>query len=296
MTAPEPIDVRQPPPDLASLADQIRQAGEPTPGRPTLVKLTGATEHQVRRALAIVRQDSTSVAPHAVPDRQPVEPLETAGEPLENQTASAGDESPTPPPADHQPTTSGHHAPPVNRQRPLRTWPLAFIGLAAAVAIWGGWVNLGQLTGFGPVDLLPGIGRGWTVNTAVVLPVSVEFYAAWALRVLLAGVQLQPDTRRFAAWSVVASLATGMGAQIASHIMVTAKLASAPDWVTTLVSCVPVLVVGLAATLAALVKRDANGFASPPARVASWRRGRQSTSSLSASRWTHRQPTTGDTP
>jgi uncharacterized protein DUF2637 len=32
--------------------DAARQAGQPTPGRPTLVRLTGATDHAVRKALA----------------------------------------------------------------------------------------------------------------------------------------------------------------------------------------------------------------------------------------------------
>jgi hypothetical protein len=49
----------------ASLVDQVReliaqarQAGRPAPGRPTLVRLTGATDHQVRRALADLASDA----------------------------------------------------------------------------------------------------------------------------------------------------------------------------------------------------------------------------------------------
>jgi hypothetical protein len=49
--------------------EQVRQAvsdaqaaGEPAPGRPTLVKLTGATDYQVRKALATL----------AIADRAPI--------------------------------------------------------------------------------------------------------------------------------------------------------------------------------------------------------------------------------
>jgi hypothetical protein len=56
------------------------------------------------------------------------------------------------------------------------------IGLGAAVAVWSGWVGLGQLTGFGVVQLLPGLWDDLRVNTAVVLPLSVEAYAGYALR------------------------------------------------------------------------------------------------------------------
>ncbi|MFI6026001.1 hypothetical protein [Amycolatopsis magusensis] len=132
------------------ILDQIRQAvaearatGDPKPGRPTLVRLTGATDYQVRKALAILADDKPPAG------------------------ASAGE--PEPPTV---PATSGASA------RLPRPWPLIFVGLAAAVATWGGWVRLGELTGFGPINLLPGVGGGFTLNTAVVLPLSVEFYSA----------------------------------------------------------------------------------------------------------------------
>ena len=37
-------------------------------------------------------------------------------------------------------------------------WPLLLIAAPAAVAIWSGWVGLGSMCGFGPVNLLPGVG------------------------------------------------------------------------------------------------------------------------------------------
>src|SRR2546429_4799400 len=91
---------------------------------------------------------------------------------------------------------------------PVRRWPLVLIAAPAAVAIWSGWVGLGELCGFGPVRLLPGI-SDLTVNTAITLPVGVEAYAAYAL-----GAWMSPDSppgaRRFARWSALGALAYGM--------------------------------------------------------------------------------------
>ncbi|MFF0149127.1 hypothetical protein ATK36_4604 [Amycolatopsis sulphurea] len=214
--------------------DKVRQAvasahaaGHRTPGRPTLMKMTGATDYQVRKALDALGED-------------------------EPPAGASADE-----PGEAEPTMALPEPPRDAVVRLPRPWPLIFIGLAAAVAIWGGWVRLGELTGFGPINLLPGVGGGFTVNTAVVLPLSVEFYSAYALRVLLASDRLSERTRRFARRSFLASLVVGGGAQIASHIMVAARVPDAPWPVTTVVACVPLLVIGLATGLATLVKRDA---------------------------------------
>jgi hypothetical protein len=209
------------------------EAGRPRPGRPTLTKLTGATDHQVRKALAALaaEQPPALQAGDELATDAPTEPIEVAIEPV---------------------------AEPAGRRRLPRPWPLAIIGLAAAVAVWGGWVRLGELTGFGPVNVLPGIGGGFVLDTAVVLPISVEAYAAYALHVLLASAWMSERTRVFARRSFLTSLCVGGGAQIASHVMGAAGVTSAPWWVTTLVACVPVLVVGLATGLATLVRQDAS--------------------------------------
>lgn len=39
--------------------DTARRAGQPVPGRPTLVRITGATDHAVRKALATLANEST---------------------------------------------------------------------------------------------------------------------------------------------------------------------------------------------------------------------------------------------
>ena len=165
--------------------EAARQSGEPRPGRPTLVKLTGATDHQVRKVLAQLATSEVIESP------TPTAGSETA-EVLPDSSASLT-------------TDATNHLSPANARLP-RPWPLVIIGLAAAVAVWGGWVRLGELTGFGAINLLPGIGRGITLNTAVVLPLSVEFYSAYALRVLLASDRLSAENRRFARRSFVASL------------------------------------------------------------------------------------------
>jgi hypothetical protein len=223
---------------MNAVLEQVRAAlakadatGQPRPGRPTLVRLTGATDHQVRKALAELATEEAPalLAGGELATDAPTEPIEVVTEPVIE---------------------------PAGERRLPRPWPLAIIGLAAAVAVWGGWVRLGELTGFGPVNVLPGIGGGFVLDTAVVLPISVEAYAAYALHVLLASAWMSERTRVFARRSFFTSLSVGGGAQIASHVMGAAGVTSAPWWVTTVVATVPVLVVGLATGLATLVRQD----------------------------------------
>src|SRR5690554_3168617 len=64
------------------------------------------------------------------------------------------------------------------------------ISLSAFTAVWGGWVGLGRLVGFGKVNLLPGFvaDGGWaTIDLAITLPIGIEAYAASALYVAVAG-------------------------------------------------------------------------------------------------------------
>ncbi|HEX2300002.1 MAG TPA: ABC transporter permease, partial [Pseudonocardiaceae bacterium] len=63
--------------------------------------------------------------------------------------------------------------------RKVPAWPLIVLALPAAVSIWAGWVGLGGLTGFGVVQLLPGIWDGVRINTAITLPIGMEAYAAY---------------------------------------------------------------------------------------------------------------------
>lgn len=115
------------------------------------------------------------------------------------------------------------------------------------------------MAGFGPVNLLPGIGTGWTINSAIVLPISVEAYAAYALRVWLSTSWHSTRTIRFARRSTWISLGVGGAAQVAYHLLAAAGYTRAPWVVTMLVSLVPVLVLGVASALAKLVHVDRQG-------------------------------------
>jgi hypothetical protein len=166
-------------------------------------------------------------------------------------------------PVTQAPPTTAHPGDPADtRANPGRLpgrWPLALIGIAAAVAIWGGWVDLGQLTGFGIMHPLPGL-PGWLgdlrIDTAIVLPIGIEAYGLYALRVHLSSAVLSARTRDYARRSAWASLGVGAGAQVASHLLSAAGITAAPWGVTVVVACVPVAVLGLATGLAARVRRD----------------------------------------
>lgn len=140
-------------------------------------------------------------------------------------------------------------------RRGSRPWPLVVIGLAAAVSVWSGWVGLGQLAGFGLIQPLPGVWDGLWINSAIVLPISVEAYAAYALRCWLRpGVVVSRTARRFACVSAITSLVIGAAAQVAYHLLVASGLRSAPGGVTVVVATVPVLVLGLATALTSLMQ------------------------------------------
>jgi hypothetical protein len=143
---------------------------------------------------------------------------------------------------------------PTSTDRPRRPWALFLIAAPAAVAVWSGWVGLGALCGFGPVNLLPGFGDGFHINTAITLPVGVEAYGAYALGVWLAAVNAPWRARRFARKSAIGALALGMLGQIAYHLLAAAHRTRAPWPVVVLVSCIPVVVLGFGAALTHLMR------------------------------------------
>jgi len=166
-----------------------------------------------------------------------------------------------------------------DRAKAIRSWPLLVLAVPAAAEVWSGWVGIARLTGFGVVPLLPGIWPSLHLDTAVTLPVGVECYAAYALRAWLAGGHAVSDrTRRFARWSAICSFALGMAGQVAFHLMDQDHVTRAPWGVTTLVSCLPVLVLGMGTALAHMLREDAAAADQPdgqpggPAEVRSPRR------------------------
>jgi hypothetical protein len=189
---------------------------------------------------------TTGRALHVVPDaaegpgRERSAPAEPVG-----QTRSDTSEA--------QDTPAEPAAAPAPRPRVPR-WPILLIALGAFVSIWGGWVGLGKLAGFGPVQLLPGIADEFVINSAITLPLGVEAYAFYALWVWLApaGAQVPARARRFACWSSIAALGLGLFGQATYHLLVTSGAAHAPGPVVVFVSCLPVLVLGAGAALAHL--------------------------------------------
>ena len=145
---------------------------------------------------------------------------------------------------------------------PVRRWPLFLIASPAAVAIWSGWVGLGGLCGFGPIHPLPGIADGFTINTAITLPVGVEAYGAYALRAWLTpGVPERAQS--FARKSAIGALALGMCGQVIYHLLSAAQAARAPWPVVMLVSCIPVVTLGFGAALTHLLRGAPAGDLAP---------------------------------
>ncbi|TDC94018.1 ABC transporter permease [Saccharopolyspora aridisoli] len=187
---------------------------------------------------ADTQSESTEVEPMAESEPVPAEESEPVGGTVSEPITAAADPDK---PADDQAVKS------------VAVWPVMLLALPAFVAIWSGWVGLGQLTGFGIVHPLPGIADGFAINTAITLPIGVETYAAYALRVWLSG-QVPPRARRFAKYSALGSLALGALGQIAFHLMKAAGMTEAPWLITAAVACLPVAVLGMGAGLAHLIK------------------------------------------
>ena len=142
--------------------------------------------------------------------------------------------------------------------RTVRSWPLLVLAAPAAAEVWSGWVGIAEKTGFGRVSPLPGIWPSLHLDTTITLPVGVEAYAAYALRAWLASEDaVSPRTRRFAKWSAICSFLFGMAGQVASHLLADAGAARAPWAITTVVSCLPVLVLAMGTALAHMLRADA---------------------------------------
>jgi len=141
----------------------------------------------------------------------------------------------------------------ITESRP-RTWPLWLLALPAFVAVWSGWVGLGKLCGFGGVQPLPGIWDSLHLDTSITLPIGMEAYAAYALRVWLSGA-VSPAAVAFARRSTITALTVGAAGQIVYHLLTAAGVDHAPWPITALAATLPVAVLGMGATLAHLVQQ-----------------------------------------
>jgi hypothetical protein len=131
-----------------------------------------------------------------------------------------------------------------------RSLPVVLLSLPAGVAIWSGWVALGTLCGFGKVQPLPGVLDGFWIDTRITLPVGMETYAAYALRVWIT--TPTGTARRFAKASAITALVLGAGGQVAYHLMAASGMTTAPWPVVAVVATLPVAVLGMGAALAHL--------------------------------------------
>ncbi len=164
------------------------------------------------------------------------------------------------------PASTGRPAPAPAAQPTIRSWPLVLLAAPAAVAVWSGWVGIGRMTGFGQVRPLPGIWDSLHLDSAITLPIGVEAYAAYALRAWLAsGAPVTRPARRFARWSAIAALLLGMAGQIAYHLLTQAGATRAPWEITTAVSCLPVVVLGMGTALAHLLRAGPRSDTEPAA-------------------------------
>lgn len=127
-------------------------------------------------------------------------------------------------------------------------WLLYLIAASAFVSVWAGWVGLGEMTGFGEIQLLPGIWDDLKVNTAVTLPLGMEAYGVLAMSAWLS-TEIPARAKTFALVSSLVSLTIGAGGQVLFHVLSPADTLKAPLAVTVFVSTLPVLVLGLATTL-----------------------------------------------
>lgn len=134
-----------------------------------------------------------------------------------------------------------------------RTWPIWVLATPAAVAIWGGWVELGRMCGYGPVTPLPGIADDFTIDLSITLPIGVEALAAYALSVALSPADLARPVRTFARFAVTVSLLIGAAGQIAFHLLVAAGRTTAPPALVAAVAVLPVITLALGAGLAHLI-------------------------------------------
>ncbi|OLS99360.1 hypothetical protein BJF90_39305 [Pseudonocardia sp. CNS-004] len=237
-------------PKATDALDTLRAAGfdptAPTPAPAAETSAESAPEVGTGPGLHLVKPAPADLAEGRTNGhRIAAEPTDTTGADLD--TPAPGEET-----ADQASSEVAPVADPgAGRRVRVPRWPILVIALGAFVSIWGGWVGLGKLAGFGPVQLLPGIADEFVINSAITLPLGVEAYAFYALWVWLApaAARVPARARRFACWSSVAALGVGLFGQATYHLLAAAGAERAPDAVVVFVSCLPVLVLGAAAAL-----------------------------------------------
>lgn len=131
----------------------------------------------------------------------------------------------------------------------LRGWHVAaalVIAVPAFLAVWSGWIGLGEMTGWGERNMLPGLvaDGGWaTIHTSITLPIGIEAFGALSMAVWLASRNAGGTLPRYAAFCTFGSLALGAFGQVSYHVL-TAAGEPAPSWLVGFVAVLPVIVLG----------------------------------------------------
>jgi hypothetical protein len=128
-------------------------------------------------------------------------------------------------------------------------WPIAFIALPSAALCWSGWIGLAAMCGFGVVHPLQGVWDALRINTAILLPIGVEAYAAYALGAWLTHRQVPKRARTFAVRSAIGALALGWVGQASYHILAAHHTTTAPWYVILPVTLALVCTIGFGVTL-----------------------------------------------
>jgi hypothetical protein len=243
-----PVPVADLIPQARAYAERLGQI----PSRNALMRELHIGSGKADALLAVLNSTTDTASPDPVSSIMPVSPAGPAPDMDWPTTRPVVAEMPqVAPVADPDttitpPTTDGPEKAP-------RSWPLFLLSLPAMVAVWSGWVGLGAMTGFGIVHPLPGIADHFTLNTAITLPIGVEAYAAYAMRVWLS-TAVTVKARRFAKWSALGALVIGALGQVVYHLMVARHITAAPNLVTMAVGSLPVVTAGLGFGLAHLVR------------------------------------------
>lgn len=214
--------------------------------RPVDIEPTADTGHGETEPDSDLPPVAAQTEPAAPAEPDPVTDTPPAPAPLpvaDEQVSPAADPGVTSPPTTARPIGKG--------RKWLRQLALLPMALSAFVAIWGGWVGLGEMTGFGIIHPLPGIADSVQLNSAITLPLGVEAYAAYAMRVWLARIGSK-RAQKFARASAIGSLVLGGLGQVTYHLMSASGITQAPWEITTFVACLPVVVLGFGAALAHL--------------------------------------------
>jgi hypothetical protein len=252
-TYPVPVE------DLIPAARKLAADLGSVPSRNRIMKEFRIGADKARSVLDALTEPVPAPAPDPMP--VPAEPHLHVVENRPDSEPSVGEEEMPPAPQEEaSPQVTALTDPDTTAEpaaKPVRSWPVLLLALPAFVAVWSGWVGLGTLTGFGVVHPLPGIADGFTINSAITLPIGVETYAAFALRVWLSG-QVPASARRFAKWSALSALVLGALGQVAYHLLEAAGVTRAPWQITTVVACLPVAVLGMGAALAHLIHARPN--------------------------------------